>query len=197
MIPEFQIKQFDKSQPIQETIAFVASVNLVGAGAQFVYRLPDGADLFAEAVIVSTSPSAAAATSVVLKNVWDDESVESPGVFQYEWKIILADGSVIARHLDGATEQFPNRTHRAFEVVECISPAPGDDSEEATLMKTRPITVDTLAELAALPASENYGVAFVESDSNGNLASYVWDINSVNTYPTSDAVVGHWVRKGL
>lgn len=210
-VPEHQIKQFDAANTLNETLTFDEATNLNGAGVQFVYRLPDApAVIVREATFSNPQPSAGAALTVDVVNIWnlDEGDLQIPGVFCYEWKFVLADGTIMVRPVNAPTDDYPDRKNPAFEVVQSLSS--GDEAEgEEIPMANRPVQVANLAELAGLPWSANYKIAFVLSDANGVPGAYTWDasINPTSALaedPTGSAVValtsilgGGWRRQGL
>jgi hypothetical protein len=209
-LADHRITQYSLAEPIQETVRFDPAVNLTGASLQFSFKKPDeDTRTVLEAVIVSASPSVAAATSVIVRNVWTDAAVANPDCFAYEWKFILADDSVLNANANAATVDFPERVNRSFEITSAIGAGPGDVTEQQTDMKTIPKVVANLTELAALPWSQNYRLVFIESDANGNPGSYWWDetitpVSALVEDPTGTLVValldargGGFRREGL
>lgn len=187
--PEHSINEGDIGTPISDTITFAAPVNLTAASVQLVYRLPEAdVNIVRDASFdeSTASPNLAACTSIDVQRNLDSVDVETPGIYIYQWKVTLADETTLIRPLSAPTEEFPDRKKPCFEIVESLSPTTETSQEDEALMQSnRPLTVDDIAALIALPRPRNseYGLVFVLADENDSLASFEFDaaITATNT----------------
>lgn len=206
--PEWQFKQIDAQSLLQETIYFDIATNLTGAAYQFIYQsLEDAEPTVRTALLVSASPSTGAATSAVVKRVLTTADVSEVGYFVYEWKITLADQTVLVKPTqptqDTSTD-YANRTNRVFEIIPSLGVETVEsDDGESTLITSSLMIVDDLTELAALPFSVNYHLAIVQSDLNGMSGQFWWDeeietadADPNNVVPLTDPLGGGWARSG-
>lgn len=205
--PEHSINQGDIGSPIRDTITFDSAVNLTGASVQLVYRTAEATENVVRDATIdedSASPSLTACTSVAVQRFLDSTDVGTAIIYVYEWKITLADESALIRPLSAPTDEFPDRKRPCFEIVASLSPTDETSEEDEGLMQNRPLQVATMADLIALPRPRNsdYGLVFVLSDDNGELASFEFDA----AISATDAGAGEYVltaggggfrRKGL
>lgn len=207
MIPEVQRNQGDTGEPIYETVTFDVAVNLTAATVQFIYtNLDDEDETVRSAVIVSSTPSAAAATSAVMKRTLTTADVSTVGYFKYKWKLTLATSQTITKPglEDCTTDDYPSRSLPVFQVIESTG-VEVVESEEGDFIAVGPsIVVDDLTELAALPYSESYQVAIAVHDLNQILSFWEWDETVVTADAVPNSVVpltadegGGWRRSDL
>lgn len=208
MTPERQIYQGQTAEPIQETITFASAQNLTAATLQFVYKAIDDDEVVRSATIVSASPSTAAATSAVVRRSLTTTDVSEVGFYGYQWKLTLADETVIKKPDYSATKDtmtpYPSRRLKVFEVIESLSVQTAESEEDGTVVVGTYMVVENLTELAGLPWTEVYELAWVLTDLNGILSAWAWDATIVtanavpnSVVPLTDARGGGWRRTSL
>jgi hypothetical protein len=189
--PEHTLFQGELGQEIEDIILFDAALNLNGATARLIYSAPESDTKTDRSASIVGLPSFDAATSCSFQRATIDLDTDVVGIFNYQWKLTLAGGEVFYYPRSAPTEQFPYRKFPCFEVVESVDQFT-EVSDAGSPISTQPIIpLDDIAALKALPKPINgdYKLVIVESDWNGNQASFWFDATIVADNPANGEVV--------
>lgn len=160
---------------IEDTFPIDPAQNIVGASAQFVFRSPEGeTNTVRSATFITESEDDSAADEITFSRVIGADSADV-GVYVYEWKLTLADGSVLMFPTTGATDDYPERKTYAFEILEALSPSDLDSEEP---VPTR---------LMEWFMGEDYTFTAIEYDEDGvvETATVLWPDGSAGVYTTT------------
>lgn len=176
-VPEHTLYQGELGPSIEDTIALDPAINLTGATIRMVYSAPESGNKTTRSASVNASPSFDEATSATFQRQMTDLDTDVLGIFNYQWKVELASGEVLYFPRTSPTDEFPDRKMPCFEVIESVDGLT-EVSDSQSPISVQPIIV--LADIAALkalpiPLNNDYKLAIVESDWNGNQASFWFD----------------------
>lgn len=173
---EHKFKQGSSGFVIKDEFSALEPFNIVGATAQFVFRTPEGeTNTVRSASFTTDSTDETAAEQITFSRMVGADASLDVGVYIFEWKLTLADGSVLMFPVDGATDDYPERVTYSFEIVAALSAADEASEEPAP---TR---------LLEWAMSEDYIFTSVTYDSDDvvTTAAVLWPDGSVGVFTTT------------
>lgn len=121
MIHDFEIPQGNKLPKIRQKITLPGAVNMTAATAQLIYKAPEGEAVVRTAAIYSVLPTTAATTSFELEYGWITADTLNDGVFAFQWRVTLSDGTKLDLPSLSPTDEDEERVWQTFRVTPILT----------------------------------------------------------------------------